>query len=485
MAQSRTKPSTPRLSEFARQFKFPSGIVTTGWPAVEAKAAEVGIHYDWWQQQAGKVALGKRADGKYAATVGGVCLSIARQVGKTFWVGSMIVMLCLIFPGLQVVWTAHRTRTSTRTFQALQRMVKRKKIWPHVDAIRKTNGEQEIHFRNGSVIMFGAREQGFGRGFDEIDVEVFDEAQILTDKALEDMVAATNQSRHPHGALIFFIGTPPRPVDPGEAFGAKREQALAGNDDIFYVEFAADPDAKLDDHAQWAKANPSYPKRTPLESMLRLRANLPSDDSWRREALGIWDAEGSRTVYPLDLWDALEDETSHIPPGAHLVFAVDVSWDRAIAHIAVAGVREDGLRHVQVVAAESPSGVAGWLSARVREFAPLAIAVQGSSAPASSLVEELDKVGAAVHRLNGGEMAKAHGSMFDAIQVGRVRHLGEPNIRQQAATAVARTLPDGGLVLDRKKSPLDISGLVAITEALWVLDELVGSAGYDIASSVA
>jgi hypothetical protein len=35
--------------------------------------------------------------------------------------------------------------------------------------------------------------------------------------------------------------------------------------------------------------NPSYPHRTPLESMLRLRENLPSDDAWNREALGIWD----------------------------------------------------------------------------------------------------------------------------------------------------------------------------------------------------
>jgi hypothetical protein len=83
-------------------------------------------------------------------------------------------------------------------------------------------------FRNGSKIMFGARSMGFGRGFDEIDVEVFDEAQILDSKALEDMVAATNQARHEHGALLFFMGTPPRPTDPSEAFSLRRTEALAG-----------------------------------------------------------------------------------------------------------------------------------------------------------------------------------------------------------------------------------------------------------------
>src|SRR5699024_6087496 len=120
-------------------------------------------------------------------------------------------------------------RTLTRTFRSIQGFVKRKKVAPYLAAdggIRTANGEQEIKFRNGSIIMFGAREQGFGRGFEEVDIEVFDEAQILTEKALEDMVAATNQTRHPHGALLFYMGTPPRPEDNGEAFTLRRQKAL-------------------------------------------------------------------------------------------------------------------------------------------------------------------------------------------------------------------------------------------------------------------
>ena len=144
--------------------------------------------------------------------------------------------------------------------------------------------------------MFGAREQGFGRGFDEVDIEVFDEAQILTEKALEDMVAATNQSRHPHGALLFYLGTPPRPTDPGEVFTLRRNEALSGeSEDAVYIECSADSNVgrpggpSLDDRKQLAKGNPSYPHRTPERSIQRLRKNLPSDDSWRREGLGVWD----------------------------------------------------------------------------------------------------------------------------------------------------------------------------------------------------
>ena len=80
----------PRLSQVARHVVVPDGIVSTGWPAVRDTLSNLGISFDRWQQDLAKVALGKRRDGKYAATVGGVVLSIPRQVGKTFWAGSVI-----------------------------------------------------------------------------------------------------------------------------------------------------------------------------------------------------------------------------------------------------------------------------------------------------------------------------------------------------------------------------------------------------------
>src|SRR5690606_5932819 len=349
-----TRPSTRRLSEVARHVVIPSGIVTTGWPAVERRCREFGDEFDEWQRGAGRVILGKRADGVYAATVGGVVLSIPRQVAKTFLVSRIVFALCVEFPGLKVLWTAHRTRTSTNTFRSLQGYAQRKAVRPHLartrnDGIRAANGEQEIQFANGSVIMFGAREAGFGRGFDEVDVEVFDEAQILTVRALEDMVAATNQSRHPHGALLFFMGTPPRPVDPGEVFTMKRQEALSGGaDDTVYIECSADPDADPDDQGQWRKANPSFPHRTPLRSMLRLRKNLPGEDSWRREALGIWDEQAAvRTALDPDAWAACVAE----PPSSGVrCFGVKFSPDGDTVALAGAVRPDDGPVHVEGVA---------------------------------------------------------------------------------------------------------------------------------------
>src|SRR5690606_36352328 len=265
----------------------------------------------------------------FAATVGGVTFSIPRQVAKTFFVSRAVVALCTMFPDLTVLWTAHRAKTATNTFQKLKGFVTRKAVRPYLvagrnngTAIRDANGEQEIPFANGSRILFGAREGGFGRGFDEVDIEVFDEAQILTIKALEDMVAATNQSRFEHGALLFYMGTPPRPgVDPGEMFTARRREALefkqgfpdfgepVAAGDAMYVECSADPNVgrpggpNLDDPRQVEKANPSYPHRTPKVAVDRLRKNLPDDDSWRREGLGVWDEVTAKTMVSAATWD--------------------------------------------------------------------------------------------------------------------------------------------------------------------------------------
>ena len=141
---STQKPSRdPRkLSEVARHVVIPLGIVTTGWPAVEARIREFGDEFDEWQAGASKIILGKRANGDYAATIGGITLSIPRQVAKTYMIGRIVFALCTLFPNLTVLWTAHRTRTTSKTFGSLRGFAHRKSVKPFVSAIRSTNGEQ-------------------------------------------------------------------------------------------------------------------------------------------------------------------------------------------------------------------------------------------------------------------------------------------------------------------------------------------------------
>ncbi|MEX3655258.1 terminase [Mycolicibacterium fortuitum] len=384
---------------------IPEGIVTSVFPRVQRRLESVGVEFDRWQQGLGTAALGCRADGKYAATVGGAVASICRQTGKTYTVGGIQVGLCLEFPGFRSVWTSHHNRTTTNTFRSIQGLVRRKGIAPFIapNGIRTANGEQEIRFTNGSIMMFGAREQGFGRGMDAIDSEVFDEAQILTLKALEDMVPATNQARNPHGGLIWFIGTPPRPSDDGEAFAAKREQAISGKSkNIFYVELSADPESDPDDQEQWPIMNPSFPHRTPLEAMLRMRESIPDDDSWNREARGIWPAVSRHVpIVPPGVWRELASSgPADGPPAA---IGVDMSH-RGDISIAACWTRGGFPPHVEEIwgGADMPAAV---------EF--LAQAASGievlidAMSPAAQMIPTLQGMGFRVRRTSASDMGNA------------------------------------------------------------------------------
>ena len=321
-----TKPSTPRLSERAK-VAYPSGIVTTGWPEVHRWLTILGIVFDWFQEAIAKLALAKRADGLYAAGVGGVVLSIPRQVGKTFMLGGLLFALCLIFPGLTALWTSHQLRTTKETLRSMQGFARRKAIKPFIASVRLANGEGEIEFVNGSRIMFGAREFGFGLGFANVDVIVFDEGQRLSDKALDDMLPTQNRAKNP---LFFIVGTPPRPTDSGEVFLRKRIEALSGtSDDLLYVEFSADKDATPRDRIDWTqveKANPSFPTHTPRAAILRMWKNLGAASFWR-EGYGIWDDDSgpSPLVKPAD-WKARK-ATEPIPAAGGIAVGIKFSLD--------------------------------------------------------------------------------------------------------------------------------------------------------------
>lgn len=470
--------STRRLSEVARHLVIPEGIVTSVFPRVERRLRSVGVEFDEWQRGLGQVALGCRADGKYAATVGGVSMSIPRQVGKTFWGSRVLVGLALEFPGLKVAWTSHHNRTTMNTFRSMQGFVKRKQIYPLLDhsarsdGIRAAAGEQEIRFKNGSVLMFGAREQGFGRGLDALDVEVFDEAQILTLKALEDMVPATNQAQHPHGGLIFFFGTPPRPVDPGEAFTAKREQALRLKDegqsvavggDGVWVEIGAAPDAGIDDRSQWPVMNPSFPHRTPVESMLRMRANIPDDDAWRREAMGIWPASGCQ-VFDLVRWSTAPVLDRDVGLPSSVVLAVAVAPDRRWACIAAAGDAGEGRTVVLCHSMRGVRGVAEKVAELSRSRTVVEVVLAGAQARALEpdfVREDIDYV-----VMSGTEQGAGCAAFQVAVADGTVVHTGQAEL--DVAVANAKTRRSGeSEVWDRRDPGVDDSPLVACSAAFY------------------
>ena len=466
--RAQTKPSTPRLSEIARHVVVPKGSVSTGWPAVRDKCTELGIAFRPWQDGAGRLILAKRADGKYAATIGGTGMSIPRQVGKTYLVAAIVFALCLLQPGLTVIWTAHRMRMAEETFGKMQVFGKRRSIAPYIAKIILGSGEEEIRFKNGSRILFGARERGFGRGFDEVDVLIYDEAQILGESALDDMVPATNQSRQDAGALLLFLGTPPKPTDNGEVFKRMRTEALSGEDeDTGWVEFGADPDfdptpppAPLGkaDWAQVAKANPSFPDDTPREAILRMRKKL-GPDSFLREGLGIWDPE-AHSILPG--WDscAVPAET---PPKAESI-GIGVSLDERWGSIAACGFWPDGKPNIGAVDRREGTD---WIPAeakRIQDEHRVAVVID-EKCPDKALITALTEAGVQVTAIKLEDVIEATSELRNRVETRQITHLNTPWLNDAVDNAAWRFVSDRR-VIGRKQSTGDVEMLEAGVAAL-------------------
>jgi hypothetical protein len=449
---------TSRLSEVARHVVQPVGIVGTAWPAVRDTCARLGWGFDGWQDGAGRLILAKRGDGMYAADQ--ILVSIPRQVGKTYLFGAICFALCLLCPGLTVIWTAHRVKTAKETFNSMSGLASQAKVAAQIRDVYRGRGDESILFVNGSRILFGAREAGFGRGFSGVDVLVFDEAQILSESAMEDMVAAQNVAPNP---LTILTGTPPRPKDPGEVFTLARQEALDGDtDETLYIELSADRASDPMDRSQWRKANPSFPSRTPERAMLRMRKNL-SEDSFRREALGIWD-ELSRhqPVIKKSQWVTLAD----VGPGDGVrpdCLGVDMSHARQISVGACWNEQESS--HIEEVWAGTDTAAAiDWIVERAGRRMP--VLIDGMS-PASAMIPDLKARGVNVSQSTAGDMAKGCGLFEDRAKAGTLTHGDQGALNNALEGARKRLIRDaGGWGWDRSDPTSLIHPIVAGTLAL-------------------
>jgi len=464
-----TPTSALRLSEAARHLVLPKGVVSTGFPAVRDTCLRLNINFDLWQAGAGAAILGKREDGMYAADA--VVISIPRQVGKTFLIGAIIFALCIIRPGLLVLWTAHRTPTANETFQSMRAMAERQELKPHIASATAPAGNGTIKFRNGSRILFGAREQGFGRGFTKVAVVVFDEAQILTQNAIDDMIPATNQADNP---LIVYIGTPPKPSDRGDVFINLRAEALSGeSDDTLYIEFSADENADPGDREQWAKANPSYPLRTSSRAMLRMKKNLGAE-SFMREALGIWDGNAVVGAFSSGSWarrSTLADPGR--PAAIGLASDVDQVW------LSLGAASSDEVPHLGSTHRVRIEKRAWFVSeaARIQSEYGCVVAID-KRGPASFLIPDLEEAGVELTMASLDDFVQACADIRSAVELGRVTHGNYDDLNAAVDAAGWRMLGERR-VFARKNG--DVSMLEAVTLALWGAGQMTD---YDVLDSI-
>lgn len=460
-----------RLADLAKHLITPDSAVSTGWPRVRDTSNNLGWFFDPWQDDLGRLILSKDESGAFASSL--CVMSLPRQVGKTYLVGCIAFTLCLTQPGTTVIWTAHRGRTATETFRAMKAKAKAPELAAFIDqrvkggGIRSANGEQEIEFLNGSRILFGARESGFGVGFADVGMLVLDEIQRATVKAMDDLLPTTNAATNP---LVLCMGTPPRPTDDGEVFTLLRQGAITGeSDDVLYVELGARSRFDLSDEDQfWEQlrlVNPAFPHRVGERAILRNKKGL-TPDSVYREVFGLWDEITKHySPIPTALWAEQVDvgPALDVKPDA---LAVDMSHSRHIS-VAACWVEDEDRAHAEEVwAGVSSDAAVEWIVARAGRRVPVAI---DSVSPAASLAPILRARGVRVLMTTGSDMAKACGQLVDKIAEDRFTHADQESVNEAAKAVRKRPIGKaGGWGYDRaEESSTEIHPLVALTLALF------------------
>lgn len=473
---SRANPAP--LVEVARHCVIPDDIAFTRFGELIApELPGMGVVLDRWQEDIWYAALGLREDGSLACDVMGVTLSIARQTGKTWGVMVGLVAICLARPGTLAVWSSHHDRTSSQTLDKIAGIVEKPAIRPKMreqHPVVFTDDNRGVHFANGSRILFGARSSGFGRGFAEVDIQVYDECQILREGALTDMLAAMNVTDI---GLAFFMGTPPRPpeVTRGDhgAFKRRRDKALELTKRRpfkgVYVELAPEcPDeivTAIDAPGFWdglAEVNPAYGFRVDNSAIERLVENMSAEDI-RREVFGIWDKTNETlAVIPQDDWSGLvaDPEGLAASPASFGVNATRSGWFWIVACWC-----EGESAHIEIALGTQSEVEA--MNFLLRHADRRTIIKHDSTGAAKALGEKLKQHRYAASAYTQNEAGAGNALWLNMVQSKRLSHAGQADLDMAVGGSRRQDRASGGWMLMPRSDSFDIGPAIAMTEALY------------------
>lgn len=453
-----------------RVCNYPAYGTSAGREAVEL-ARSVGLVLDPWQADVLEHSLGEDVTGKWTAFEVGVI--VARQNGKGSILEARELAGLLLFGEKLIMHTAHEMKTSLEAFRRVEALFDSSHdMRRRVKRVSHQNGEEGIELRDGARLRFVARSKGSGRGFSG-DLVILDEAYAVTTEQIDALMPTMSARPNPQ---IWYTSSPPLDATSGAQLFAVRRRGEAGGDGLAWFDWGAEgclddlSSVDLDDRKLWAATNPAYGHRVSEWFIEKERAAL-SPSGFARERLGIWPPDLSQgfQVIPGPDWAAALDE--HSKADGKVAFAVDVSWDRTRASIAAAGRRADGMHHIEVV--QTGAGT-GWIVDRIRQLAakwnPVAVVVDQGS-PAGSLIPDLEAAGVDITKVGAPDVAKAFGAFYDGVSgqdpAGRtIRHLGQAELDAAVAGATRRPVGDG-FAWDRRTATVDLTPLVAVTNALY------------------
>lgn len=241
-----------------------------------------------------------------------------------------------------------------------------------VKQIRRTNGQECITLTNGGCIEFSARSRQAARGFDDIQVVIFDEAQELVPEQL-DAILATLSASSTGTRQIIYTGTPTPPTSAGTVFAKVREQALTGElTDCIWHEWSSEECPPLTATFEQLidlvyETNPSM-GITLDEKFTAQEFATQTIDGFARERLGWWVSVVQAHLIIKDDWDkcALDEDDIPTMDDEKYAFGVKFAADGSSAALSVATKYPDSTKpHIELIdvrgGREGVSWIADWI----------------------------------------------------------------------------------------------------------------------------
>lgn len=448
----------------------PPRLSSTGEYAVEL-AARAGLNLDPWQAYALDRSLGERPDGQWSAFE--VAVIVPRQNGKGALLEARELAGLFLLDERLIIHTAHEFKTAQEAFRRIRTLIETTpSLARRVKRIVAGHGDEVIELTSGQRLRFLARSSGSGRGFSG-DCVILDEAYALTQDQMAAILPTLSARPNPQVWYTSSAG-----LAGSDVLRAVRDRGRAADDpSLCYLEWCARlaDDGSLDPTSPvgWVEANPGIGIRISEEFISREQRALGARE-FARERLGLWEEADEAIPISPAAWKQAEDPESQI--AGRVAFAVECALDNSAASIAVAGYREDGRIHAEVVEERPGSAwVASRVAALVERWDPVMVALDPSS-PAGHLTAELWAAGVKpdlVHEMASSELAASFAGLVSDVAEDRFRHLGQPAVETALLAAALRTVGDGGRAWGRRKSSADIAALVAVTSARWALREVV------------
>ena len=432
--------------------------------AVAEVAEALGTPLMPWQRQVADVAMElDPVTGLLAYSE--VDLTTPRQSGKTTLELAVLTHRCRTWARSRALYSAQSRIHAHKKWEDEHVAILKRSPFAGEFAVRYQRGDEAIRWDNGS--LHGITAPGEKSGHSEVlDLAVVDEAWAHEDARLEQGLSPTMITRpQPQLWVVSTAGTHRSVYLRGKVERGRQRAAGPAGSSVAYFEWSALPGSDPADPATWRSCMPAL-GHTVTEARIAAEFERLDLADFCRAYLNWWPGEIPADWQVIDeaAWLALANPDS--APVDPVAFAADVTPDRSAASIAVAGIRPDGLGHVEVIADDPGTGwVVGRLVELAAKWSPCAVVVDDVG-PAGSLVAPLEAAGLEVVKPSTRARAAADSGFYDAVVEGSLRYVPRPGLDAAVAGAAKRPLGDSWAWARRGLS-VNIAPLVAASLARW------------------